>query len=329
MTTRRASVVIPTFRRKRSLLRALNALATQTIAPGEYEVIVVIDGSDDGSREAVESLSPAHELRVLWQGKRGRAAACNTGVAVAQGELIVLLDDDMEATPGFLEAHLRAHPPGSRIAVIGAAPVSITPALPPHVKYIGEKFNAHLEQLARAGGPLKLRDFYSGNFSIRRELFDAVHGFDERFTVYGNEDLELSIRLTAGIDGEPGARSCARQPSAIAMQSYDKDFDGLARDNVAKGRTAVLLARLHPSARDELKLGTFRRERLTRRLAVGVMLVVTRLLPAMREINVRAVRWLGDWRVPGVQRLYPVMLDYLYWCGVREAEREEPTPVRT
>jgi GT2 family glycosyltransferase len=323
VTTRRASVVIPTFRRKRSLLRALNALATQTIAPDEYEVIVVIDGSDDGSREAVESLSPAHDLRVLWQGKRGRAAACNTGVAVAQGELIVLLDDDMEATPGFLEAHLRAHPPGSRIAVIGAAPVSITPELPPHVKYIGEKFNAHLEQLARAGGPLKLRDFYSGNFSIRRELFDAVHGFDERFTVYGNEDLELSIRLTAA-----GVR-LVYEPSAIAMQSYDKDFDGLARDNVAKGRTAVLLARLHPSARDELKLGTFRRERLTQRLAVGVMLVVTGLFPAMREINVRAVRWLGDRRVPGVERLYPVMLDYLYWCGVREAEHEEPTPVRT
>jgi GT2 family glycosyltransferase len=323
VTTRRASVVIPTFRRKRSLLRALNALATQTIAPDEYEVIVVIDGSDDGSREAVESLSPAHDLRVLWQGKRGRAAACNTGVAVAQGELIVLLDDDMEATPGFLEAHLRAHPPGSRIAVIGAAPVSITPELPPHVKYIGEKFNAHLERLARAGGPLKLRDFYSGNFSIRRELFDAVHGFDERFTVYGNEDLELSIRLTAA-----GVR-LVYEPSAIAMQSYDKDFDGLARDNVAKGRTAVLLARLHPSAREELKLGTFRRERLTQRLAVGVMLVVTGLFPAMREINVRAVRWLGDRRVPGVERLYPVMLDYLYWCGVREAEHEEPTPVRT
>jgi GT2 family glycosyltransferase len=322
VTTRRASVVIPTFRRKRSLLRALNALATQTIAPGEYEVIVVIDGSDDGSREAVESLSPAHELRVLWQGKRGRAAACNTGVAVAQGELIVLLDDDMEATPGFLEAHLRAHPPGSRIAVIGAAPVSITPALPPHAKYIGEKFNAHLEQLARAGGPLKLRDFYSGNFSIRRELFDAVHGFDDRFTIYGNEDLELSIRLTAA-----GVR-LVYEPSAIAMQSYDKDFTGLARDNVAKGRTAVLLARLHPSARGELKLGTFRRERLTQRLAVGVMLVVTRLFPPMREMNVRIVRWLGNWRVPGVQRLYPVMLDYLYWCGVREAEREEPTPVR-
>ena len=321
MTTRRASVVIPTFRRKGSLLRALDALATQTIAPEEYEVIVVIDGSDDGSREAVESLSPTHELRVLWQGKRGRAAACNTGVAAAQGDLIVLLDDDMEATAGFLEAHLRAHPPGARIAVIGAAPVSITPALPPHVRYIGEKFNAHLEQLARAGGPLNLRDFYSGNFSIRRELFDAVHGFDERFTVYGNEDLELSIRLTAA-----GVR-LVYDPSAIAMQSYDKDFGGLARDNVAKGRTAVLLARLHPSARDELKLGTFRRERLTQRLSVGVMLAVTRLFPAMREVNVRAVRWLGDRRVPGVQRLYPVMLDYLYWCGVREAERDGSPPV--
>lgn len=321
MTTPRVSVVIPTFRRKGSLLRALGALATQTIRPEDYEVIVVIDGADDGSREAAELLSPPHELRVLWQGKRGRAAACNVGVAAARGELVVLLDDDMEATPGLLEAHLRAHPAGSRLAVIGAAPVTITGALPKHVQYVGRKFNDHLDQLARAGGPVKLRDFYSGNLSIRRELFDAVHGFDERFTIYGNEDLELSLRLTAA-----GVR-LVYEPSAIAIQTYDKDFDGLARDNVAKGRTAVLLARLHPSAREELKLGTFRRERLLRRMALRGLLGATTLLPATQKQVVRAVRWLGDWRVPGVQRLYPVVLDYLYWCGARAAESEAPADV--
>ena len=321
MTTRRASVVIPTYRRKRSLLRALGALSTQTIGPDEYEVIVVVDGSDDGTREAAESLSPAHGLRVLWQSNRGRAAACNAGVAAAEGELVVFLDDDMEARPGFLEAHLLAHPPGANLAVLGAAPISITAGLPAHARYVGAKFNDHLAHLERTGGPLKLRDFYSGNLSIRRELFDGVRGFDERFSIYGNEDLELSIRLAAA-----GVR-LVYEPSAIALQSYAKDFDGLARDNVAKGRTAVLLARLHPSARDELKLGTFRRERLARRFAVGALLGATRLFPATRERIVRAVRWLGDRRAPGVQRLFPLVLDYLYWCGAREAEREAPASV--
>ena len=50
----RVSVVIPTYRRKDALLRALRSLATQSIAPDEYEVVVVVDGSDDGTREAAE-----------------------------------------------------------------------------------------------------------------------------------------------------------------------------------------------------------------------------------------------------------------------------------
>jgi GT2 family glycosyltransferase len=314
----RVSVVIPTFRRKDALLRALRALESQSIAPEEYEVVVVVDGSDDDTREEAEASSPPYALRVLWQGNRGRAAACNAGVAVAQAELIVLLDDDMEASPELLEAHLRAHPPGSRLAVIGAAPIVVDSSAAAPTAYIARKFNRHLEHLARAGGPLGLRDFYSGNLSIRRDVFDEVHGFDERFTMYGNEDLELSLRLTAA------GVSLVYEPTAVAHQTYDKDFGALARDNVSKGRTAVLLARLHPEARAQLKLGTFGREPLRRRIFVSTLLAATRVLPPTRALVVGVVAWLGKLRVPGAGRLYPATLDYLYWYGAREAEREAP-----
>jgi GT2 family glycosyltransferase len=314
----RVSVVIPTFRRKDALLRALRSLATQSIAPDEYEVVVVVDGSDDGTREAAESSEQPYSLRVLWQGNRGRAAARNTGVAASQAELLVMLDDDMEASPRLLEAHLRAHEAGPRLAVIGAAPIALDAAAPPPTAYIARKFNRHLEHLARAGGPVALRDFYSGNFSIRRDVFDSVHGFDERFTIYGNEDLELSLRLVAA------GVSIVYDPAAIAHQSYDKSFDALARDNVAKGRTAVLFARLHPEARAQLKLGTFYREPLRRRIVVNTLLAATRLLPPLRSVLIGLIGWLGEHRMPGAQFLYPLMLDYLYLCGARDAERELP-----
>lgn len=318
----RASVVIPTYQRKGAVLRALDALARQSIAPDEYEVLVVVDGSDDGTRESAEALTVPYALRVLTQPNRGRASACNAGVAAACGEIVILLDDDMRPSPELLSAHLAAHPAGSRRAVIGAAPIAAPDALPAHAGYVARKFNRHLEHLARAGGPLALRDFYSGNLSIRRDLFEAVHGFDERFTTYGNEDLELSLRLAAaGIE-------LVYEPAAVALQSYDKDFAALARDNVSKGRTAVLLARLHPDAREQLKLATFARESPLKRLAVGTLLAATRLYPRTRELVVRAVGALGARAVPGVQRLYPVVLDYLYWCGAREAERE-PAPLGT
>jgi GT2 family glycosyltransferase len=310
------SVVIPTYRRKDALLRALRALATQTIGADSYEVVVVVDGSDDGTLEAAETSSTAYALRVLWQPNRGRAAACNAGVAIALAELVVLLDDDMEATPPLLEAHLRAHPVGARLAVIGAAPMVVGPSPSAPVAYVARKFNRHLDHLARAGGPLGLRDFYSGNLSIRRDVFEAVGGFDERFAIYGNEDLELSLRLTAA------GVALAYEPAAIAYQSYDKDFNGLARDNVSKGRTAVLLARLHPEARVQLKLGTFAREPLPRRLIVSALLAATRFVPSTREHVVALGTWLGARRLPGVQAIYPIVLDYLYWCGARDAERE-------
>lgn len=315
MTTPRVSVVIPTYQRRESLLRALSALGEQTLPPEEYEIIVVMDGSDDGSREAVASLSPQHSLRALWQNNRGRAAACNAGVAAARGTLVVLLDDDMQATPDLLAAHLRAHEPGTRLAVIGAAPVAITSALAPPAVYVGRKFNRHLERLASIGGPLGLRDFYSGNLSIGRDMLNAVGGFDEAFTIYGNEDLELSIRLrSAGVQ-------LVYNAEAIAVQSYEKDFSGLARDNVAKGRTAVLLSRIHPAALGELKLGAYRREPMVRRAGVGLLIGTTRILPGTLERVTRAVAWLGDRRVPGVERLYPTVLDYFYWCGARDAAR--------
>jgi len=313
MTSPRVSVVIPTFQRRESVLRALSALMTQTLAPQEYEVIVVVDGSTDGSRDAAGALSPSYALHVLWQENRGRAAACNAGVAAARGEVVILLDDDMQAAPNFLAAHLSAHAHGVRLAVIGAAPVLMTTDLAPPAAYIGRKFNRHLERLATLDGSLGLRDFYSGNLSIRRDVLNEVGGFDEAFTVYGNEDLELSIRLRGA-----GVR-IVYSPDAVAFQSYDKNFAGLAGDNVAKGRTAVLLSRKHPSALPELKIGAYHREPLVRRGGVALLLGMTRILPGVRERVTRVVGWLGDRRVPGVERLYPTVLDYCYWCGAREA----------
>jgi GT2 family glycosyltransferase len=318
----RASVVIPTYRRRASLLRALGALATQRIPPSEYEVVVVVDGSDDGTREAASAAATPYALRVLWQENRGRAAACNAGIAAARGDLVVVLDDDMTATPELLAAHLAAHERADPVAVIGAAPVPMTSDMPAPARYVGAKFNRHLERLADAGGPLALREFYGGNLSVRRDVLETVGAFDERFRVYGNEDLELSIRLQ-----EAGVR-IVYEPAAVAYQSYDKDFAGLARDHEAKGRTAVVLAQKHPSVRGALKLGAAGDDPLVRRIALGVLLGASRVLPSLRERLVRLVARLGERRPALALRYYPVVLDFCYWCGVRAASREDAGSAR-
>src|SRR5438309_8094482 len=95
------SVIIPTYRRRESVARTLRALAQQNVPAEQYEVIVVIDGSEDGTREMLAEFHAPYPLQALWQTNRGRAAAINTGIRSAGGKVLVLLDDDMEPAPGF------------------------------------------------------------------------------------------------------------------------------------------------------------------------------------------------------------------------------------
>ncbi|MBI3952200.1 MAG: glycosyltransferase family 2 protein [Acidobacteria bacterium] len=312
----RISVVIPTFQRCASLQRALQALSRQTLPPDEYEVIVSIDGSQDGTQEMVSRFPAAYKLHSIWQPNQGRAAACNAGIRVASGQLLVLLDDDMEPAPGFLEAHLRAHPEDSRLGAIGAAPITFTQLSPPVVQYIGVKFNSHLETLAQPNYRFKLRDFYSGNFSIRRDVLTEVGTFDESFKVYGNEDLDLSVRLAkAGVQ-------LVYSPEALAYQHYTKDFATLARDNIAKGRTAVLLASKHPETYSDLKLSTYHQVSHKWLLLRAALLQLSRVWAGFPDRLISLLEWLEQRRPPRFDFYCFLALDYFYWLGAVSALRE-------
>jgi GT2 family glycosyltransferase len=315
---RRISVVIPTFRRCASVERALRSLSVQTLPADQYEVIVSIDGSEDGTREMLARFPAHYRLRSHWQPNRGRAAACNAGIRLADAELVVLLDDDMEPTTGFLEAHHRAHAadPHSRLCIMGAAPIAVSSLSPPATRYIATKFNRHLEHLARAEGRFSLRDFYSGNCSISRRTLLAVGGFDEAFTIYGNEDLELSVRLLrAGI-------RLAYDAGAVARQHHTKSFAELARDNLSKGRTAVLFASKHPAVLSDLQLGAYSRTRLQWRVLRSGLLGLHALSGGAPFALIYLIERLERMRPPFLDLIYRSALDYFYWAGVHAALRE-------
>jgi GT2 family glycosyltransferase len=313
---RRASVVVPTYQRRESVRRLLEALAHQTLPPDQFEVIISVDGSDDGTREMVETLAMPYRLVGLWQPNRGRAAACNAGLRASEGELVVLLDDDMEPAPGFLAAHLEAHARGVRLGVVGAAPVLIEPMSPPIVDYIGSKFNRHLETLSEPGHQFRLRDFYSGNFSIPRQTLLDVGGLDEAFTEYGNEDLELSHRLAAA------GVHLVFSPDAVARQHYTKEFPALARDNLAKGRTAVLLASKHAETLAQLKLSGYHDVSPRWRMVRAALLASTRVWRGTMDVAMRFMGWLERRRPARMRSYYYYALDYFYWVGARDALRE-------
>ncbi len=236
----RFSIVIPTFQRRDVVRRAVAAVLDAD-APWPIEVVVVVDGSTDGTEAALAGFGPAR-LRVEVQPNLGRAAACNRGVEVAVGELVLLLDDDMIADPGLLVAHDRAHRDGAD-GVVGHIPVH--PDSPPGLlrDAIGRWADARCERLAASGGELDLSDLLTGQFSIARATYATLGGFDSRFTgggTFGGEDTDLLHR----------ARSRGLQivfaPDAISHQLYVVRPAQYLRQWHEAGRADAALLTKHP-----------------------------------------------------------------------------------
>jgi GT2 family glycosyltransferase len=310
------SVVIPSFQRREALQRLLLGLQRQTLGATRFEVVVGVDGSGDGTREMLEAFHAPYRLRWVWQANAGRAAACNAATQRTEGDLVVVLDDDMEPDAGLLEAHRREHPPGSRRCVMGAVPIAVEDGAPSHIRYMAMKFDEHLARLARPDHSFVIRDFYSGNASLRREELLAVGLFDERFRAYGNEDLELAHRLVAN-----GVR-LGFSTQALARQHYDKSLHELAKDEIAKGRTAVLFAEQHPDALPGLKISAVRAQPVQRRAARRALLWATRKFRRMPNLVLRTAV-IGERLAPDrLQFLYGFTLDYFYSLGVERAMRE-------
>ena len=307
------SVVVPTYERADALGGLLDALSRQTVAADRFEVVIAIDGSRDRTRELVAGYGAPYALSSLWQENRGRAAACNAAIRRARAPIVLILDDDMEPAPECLAAHLEAHD-GTRRCVLGAVPIELRPGDAPVAAYFRAKFQAHLERLADPDHRFVARDFYSGNVSIPRSLLLGVGLFDESFTRYGNEDVDLALRLRAA-----GAE-ISYEPRALARQRFDKDLARALADARAKGQTALLVARKHPASVSELRLGTYgqagARRRILRRLLLGGSRR-SRVLPRLLERGTMLLER-GGVRLPW--RYYDLLLDLFFWLGVERPE---------
>jgi GT2 family glycosyltransferase len=318
----RVTVVVPTYQRRDSVLRLLGSLRAQTFPADAFDVVVAVDGSTDGTGPAVRSQAVPFGVTVLEGPNRGRARTCNGALRTAVGEVVILLDDDMEATPGLVEAHARAHHGHARRAVVGAAPIVSSPDSPPFVRYMANGFQTRLDRMAQPGYRLRFRDTYTGNFSVRRDLLQSVGGFDESFQVYGHEDYELALRL------EAAGAELVYSPAAAAWQHYEKTFAGFARDGIARGRTAVLFAGKHPEVVESIKLGEYTQGPLKWRLLRGLMLHAGRLTDRLPALVTRAVAAAERRHSPQLERWYRYAIDFFYWYGVRQAERGQPPIAR-
>ncbi len=232
------SVVIPVRNGARTLPACLAALAR--LDPAPLELVLVDNGSTDGSRKLLEAVArdgAGPPGRLLDEPRPGAAAARNAGTAAAKGEVIAFTDADCAPEPdwlarltepfasprvGAVAGRVTAAPAGSTVELFSALYTLRSPAEPAR----------HTRWTPWAGG------FPTANLAVRRALLEELAGFDEQVGIYG-EDYDLCARLYArGLE-------IAYVPAARVAHHHRTTVAGMLRQAFGFGRSHPYLLRRH------------------------------------------------------------------------------------
>jgi peptidoglycan/xylan/chitin deacetylase (PgdA/CDA1 family)/glycosyltransferase involved in cell wall biosynthesis len=311
----RYSVVIPTFQRRDQVVAAVTDAGRLEYDRG-LEVIVVVDGSTDGTAAALRALSLPVPLRVVEQDNAGRARACNVGAQAAHGEILLFLDDDMRVAPGLLHAHDRAYDGGAD-AVMGHIPLHPDVPLDFLSRGVAEWAERRAERLSEPGAVLTVADLVTGQFSIPRALFERLGGYDEQFNrggSFGREDTDFGHRLLEG------GHRLVFAPDAVSWQVYRVRPAAYLRQWHQAGRADVTYLRKYPDQFEQIYRSRRPNRRWNRlvfrplaRVPVAARLVAAVCRPAVvalvtrRPDDERARRWF--FRMRSLE----------YWRGVQAA----------
>lgn len=180
------TVCVSTRNRGHLLRRLVACLEAQTLGPRAFEVVIVDDGSTDGSWQLLQELAAGStlDLTVLRnESSRGPAAGRNRAWRLGTGPVCAFTDDDCQPLPHWLEAGLAAvaHGEVHAAGAVRAAPED-EGRIGPFSRFL--VVNQH-----------NARWFAAANLFVRRAALEAVGGFDERYRVAAGEDTELGVRL--------------------------------------------------------------------------------------------------------------------------------------
>jgi GT2 family glycosyltransferase len=257
----RVTVVVCVHNGGSVLSRALEALEGQTLEPGDYEVLVVDDGSRDDT--AVAASRPSVAL-VRLDRNVGLAAARNVGVANAHGEIVAFTDADCEPDPAWLERLLEpfadrkvngvsgsvvpaaVNTPARRYAKarepLAPLPRRLLPGRGPSARLGGYLRAVAGVERALAGGD-ELYSVVGANMAFRRAFLECAGGFDPAFR-FGGEEEELCRRAHK----ELGA-VFVYQPAARVRHAYEPGFRDTFRRARAYGIGNARLAAKHREVR--------------------------------------------------------------------------------
>ena len=242
-----ASVVVPAHNEEARIGACVESLLALDYSRERYEVIVVENGSTDGTARVLERYG--NRVRLLRHPRPSRAEARNAGLEAARGDLVAFVDGDCVADPGWLRAMLEPLEGRDRVVVAGDVLV------PPEAGWV-ERFADRVHDQRAAVG---FNPPYASTASCAMATapLRAAGGFDPRFQL--GSDVDLSYRLH-----EQGW-SFVHQPAAVVFHPGEKSLGDLFRLGVRHGRQSIL-----PTVRHAALLRRTGQARRRRRLFADV-----------------------------------------------------------
>ena len=193
------SVIMPTYNRRQTLLKALQGYLSQSAMDRIAEILVIDDGSQDGTETSVREFCPRSPIPIRYfrQDNRGAAAARNVGIRNAQGSLLLFSDDDVIPGTDMVKEHFEWQEkfPQPNVAVLGYMAWAPEVHATPFMRWYGENALFAYRRV------VKLREldfycFYTCNVSVKADFLRSRGMlFDERFKGAAFEDTELGYRL--------------------------------------------------------------------------------------------------------------------------------------
>jgi GT2 family glycosyltransferase len=304
------SIVIPTHNRRALLEKALDRLAAQTVDMAGMEFIVVVDGCTDDTEEMLRSQDWPFDLRVVVQEQRGAAASRNAGARAARAPIIIFIDDDIMAAPDLVEQHLRAHRDEETTVTIGRLAPDPSPKVPGWWRWLERQLDKQYRMMQAGQRRIDGRCLYSGNFSVKREAFLRVGGFDEMLR--HSEDVELGLRLEQ--DGATFRLALDASGEHWGYTSYQAWLDMAYRYGRWDGALAVSPEYAFPW---DATFAAYRRRSRWLRLCAKRVLDHPRLFKTLvRSLRIASVV-AGTLRLRVLERsFYAGIYDLTYWQGV-------------
>ncbi|MFA5855539.1 MAG: glycosyltransferase family 2 protein [Candidatus Gracilibacteria bacterium] len=241
------SVIIPTFNRAEKLIKCLACLKNQTLAREAFEVIVINDGSTDGTEALLKtwqknSQKSNFNLKFSTQKNSGQGTARNKGIKEAGGLITLFIGDDIYAKPNLLELHTVFHKkhPEENMACLGLIEWTPTPPPTPFMHWLTHGGPQFAYDLLTDKAEADFWFFYTSNISLKTGLLRKEH-FDPDFKSYGWEDTELAYRLVHAHN-----LKILFNKDALAFHDHIVSEDSLKNRMMGIGKNAVIFQKKHP-----------------------------------------------------------------------------------